>query len=215
MGTCSLLKRGPMKKIRFVGIVVGLLSGLIMGSVQGEELVRAKVALEIKSEGDSVWARSKDRITSRDKLRIYVIPAVDLQVYIVYTNFEKAVLMLNKRIAADTVLSLPEKGLFFQADGSKKQEGFTVVCSFGRQQELEAVFENDKTSYDKWKQVEKKLKTEGKLQISQSLEKPVPMAGAVRGVPKTGDSNDQIRNDLLTYSGKSVLVRRYVFDVQK
>lgn len=56
-------------------------------SVSAQELVQAKVALEIKGEGNAAWAGSHDRITSRDKLRIYVIPKTDLQVYVVYTNF--------------------------------------------------------------------------------------------------------------------------------
>jgi len=205
-----------MSRKGIVLVLVGMLSwGVSTIPVLAQGLVRAKVALEIKGEEGAVWARLHDRITSRDKLRIYVIPQTDLQVYVVYTNFEKAALMLNKRISGETVMSLPEKGLYFQADGSKKQEGFTVICAQGPLSDLDDLFVDDKTTYEKWKQVEEQLSAQGKVQIGQSLEKPVPMAGAVRGIPKTGDNDDQIRKDLLTYSGKSVLVRQYVLDVQK
>lgn len=122
---------------------------------------------------------------------------------------------MNKRIPGDKVLSLPEKGHYFQADGSTKQEGFTIVCSRESLMVLDDLFKEGKTTYQKWKKVEKQLSAQGKVQIGQSLEKPVPMAGAVRSIPKSGDHEGQIRKDLLTYSGKSVLVRRYVFDVQK
>lgn len=204
-----------MKIHKLVSLGVIALAALFLfaeNALASDEKVRAKIAIEIRTGDDSLWARSRDNITSEDKLRIVVIPRSDLHVYVVYSNFGQAQLLMHEEVPAESVLKLPAGNNFFQVDGSKPQEAFWVVCSPEPLTAFEDGFANNQTSHDKWEKLAESLYEKGGMDIAQKMKKPISMAGAVRSLDM---SEDQLKEDLLTFSGKSVLIKRFVFDVAK
>ncbi|CAI2718825.1 hypothetical protein [Nitrospina watsonii] len=204
-----------MKTHKLVSLGVLALAALFLfadNALSSDEKVRAKIAIEIRTDDDSVWARSRDNITSEDKLRIVVIPRSDLHVYVVYSNFGQAQLLAHEEVSAESVLKLPAGNNFFQVDGSKPQEAFWVVCSLEPLEAFEDGFANNQTSHDKWEKLAGSLYEKGGMDIAQKMKKPISMAGAVRSMDM---SEEHLKADLLTFSGKSVLIKRFVFDVAK
>ena len=61
--------------------------------VFAQEIVRAKIGIEILSGDRSVLAKSKARIKVGDQLRVYIVPEVDSHVYVIYSDQKDAVLL--------------------------------------------------------------------------------------------------------------------------
>lgn len=177
-----------------------------------DEKVRAKIAIQILTGEDSVWARANDKITSQDKLRVFVIPKSDQHVYVVYSNANLAQLLLHEKVPKETILKLPDGDHYFQVDGTRPQESFWVVCSPEPLKELEEQFADHQTSHENWEKVAAGLFEKGGMDIAQKMKKPISMAGTVRSLDM---SDDELKEDLLTFSGRSVLIKRFVFDVSE
>ncbi|MGP0567055.1 hypothetical protein ACTRW9_13590 [Nitrospina sp. 32_T5] len=191
-------------------IVLAALFLFVENAISDEDKVRAKIAIEIRSDDDSIWARARDNITSQDKLRIVVIPRTDLHVYVIYSNYEKAQLLLHEKVSGESVLKLPAGSNFFQVDGTRSQEAFWVVCSPEPLESLENDFSGREASHDRWEKMAEGLYDKGGLDIAEKMKKPISMAGAVRSLDM---SEDQLKEDLLTFTGQTVLIKRFVFDV--
>lgn len=177
-----------------------------------KDKVRAKIAIQVMTGDDSVWARARDKITTQDKLRVFVIPRTDLHVYVVYSNYSQAQLLLHEKISEDAILKLPDGDHYFQVDGTKPQEAFWVVCSPEPLKQFEEQFADNQTSHGNWEKMAAGLYDKGGMDIAQKMKKPISMAGAVRSLDM---SDDELKEDLLTFSGKSVLIKRFVFDVSE
>ncbi|MCF8721121.1 hypothetical protein [Nitrospina gracilis] len=191
-------------------IVLAAFFLFVENAVSDDDRVRAKIAIEIRSDDDSFWARARDNITAQDKLRIVVIPRSDLHVYVIYSNYEKAQLLLHEKVPGESVLKLPAGDNFFQVDGSKPQEAFWVVCSPAPLEDMEKGFSGRQASHDQWEKLAAGLYEKGGMDIAEKMKKPISMAGAVRSMDM---SEDQLKEDLLTFTGQTVLIKRFVFDV--
>ena len=62
--------------------------------------------------------------------------------------------------------------------------------------------------------MEQKLLEQGKIDLSQKPDKPFPIAGNVREI-SGGRKDDPFISGLPIYSGTTLLVKRYEFDVKK
>ena len=64
----------------------------------GQEVVRAKVGVQILSGDSSRLAKSKDRLKAGNQLRIYVMPEKDSYVYVINSDRKHAVLLNPKMV---------------------------------------------------------------------------------------------------------------------
>jgi hypothetical protein len=183
-----------------------------------QDRVRAKIGLQIKS-GDSItWAKNKDSIKVNDFLRVYVIPEEDAYIYLVYADKSTPVLLNSKtsknKVEKKTVAIFPSEGEFYQTDGASPFENFTVICSPKEIQEISTLFNSAKASRDNWLLLEEDLTKRSKIDMSEKPDKPFLIAGNVRGLDGE-KSRDTLLNELLTFSGKSFLVKRYEITIKK
>ena len=103
--------------------------------------------------------------------------------------------------------SLNSKGCYLYVDVGG---GSTELSIFKRGQRLES------ESFDIGTiRMKNDLVKQGGLKISEKMSKPLSMAGAVRGIGKNGKTDEQLQKNLLTFSGKTVLIKKFVLDVQK
>ena len=203
-----------------IGSVLCLCACLVMGIIalaSAQPRVRAKIGIRIQS-GDSIArAKAKHRITVSDLLRIYVIPEEDSYVYIVHADKKKAELLTHKRkteFKEEKIIISPSGDDFYQFDGKSKLEYFTIVVSPNEIEDLLDILYSGEVSYKKWIRLEKVLIKKSKINISKKSKKPFAIAGNVRSIerPMNGDS---FLKKLITFSGKSLLVKKYEFLVRK
>jgi hypothetical protein len=186
-----------------------------LSSVRAQERIRAKVAIQVKSGESVTRAKAKDRIKVDDKLRIYIIPEVDSYVYVIHTD-QKKVTLLNsgkdqRTLKKDLLLVLPSTDEFYQVDGNSDRELFTVICSPIELPELSTLPTEGEGIFTKWMTLEKSLIEKSKINLGEEGEKPLEIAGNVRGPLE----NDPFLSQLQIFSGNSLLVKRYEFNVKK
>lgn len=179
-----------------------------------EDLVRAKVGIQIRSGGESMRARTQDRLMKDDMLRIYVHPEKSCYVYVVHTDDSTPTLlnMVEQRIQG-SALVMPSLDEYYQVDGNSSNESFTIIVSPEELTDIADLFNKDVVSMSNWIEMERKLIEKGKIDLSEKTEKPFSLAGNVRGVGP--DESDPFMRDLQIYSGKSILVKKYEFGVKK
>ncbi len=182
--------------------------------------VRAKIGIRIQSGDTIVRAKTKERITTRDLLRLYIIPEEDSYVYIVHTD-KKSVNLLNEKgktqFKQGTIIIIPSDYSFdLRFDGANLRETLTIICSPTRLGDVETLlFKSVDVPYTKWVGLEKEMINKSKIPLGGKSEKPFPIAGSVRGIEGYGTPNDPFLKDLRIYSGKSLLVKKYEFTVKK
>ena len=196
----------------FIGVAL-IAYGTLPGLAQ-EMIVRAKIGILIKSGDQVIKAKSRDRLKAGDFVRIYVHPEVGSYVYVVHRD-KKTVSLLTRveqRIQSSTLV-LPSVQEFYQVDGQSPVETFTVICSPTEVKEISSMA-GSQMPLDRWVSLEKDLLKKGEIDLAQRSEKPFAIAGNVRGA---GDAagGDAFVKELQIFSGKSILVRQYEFNVQK
>ncbi len=203
-----------------IGSVFCLCACLVMGITSlapAQPRVRAKIGIRIQS-GDSIArAKAKQRITVGDLLRIYVIPEKDSYVYIVHTDKKTAELLTHKNKAEfkeEKMIISPSGDNFYQFDGKSKLEYFTIVVSPNEIEDLLDILYSGEVSYKKWIRLEKVLIKKSKINISKKSKKPFSIAGNVRSIGRSMHG-DSFLQELITFSGKSLLVKKYEFLVRK
>jgi len=180
-----------------------------------EEIVRAKIGIQIRSDDQIVSAKSQDDLNIDDLIRIYVHPEKMGYVYVIHTDLKDATLlnMIQQKIQSSTLV-MPSLREFYQIDGKSAHETFTIIISPDELAEVLKIFKDGSTTYNKWNKVEEPLVKKSKIDLSQLIDKPFSISGNVRSVK--GSSNlDPFVNELQIYSGKSILVKRYEFKVKK
>jgi len=184
-----------------------LLAGTMTSLALAEDRVQAKLGVEVKSGESSSWARSKDRVRVGDLLRIHVVPLSGAYVYVVHTNFETAMLLTEQWVPANSRLELPDGGSY-QVDGASSKERLIILCSPEKLTEVKEAFVSEEIPYSQWKSIEQDLNQKSKISLHEQVEKPVSMAGNVRGAPKG-------QKRLKVYSGKFLLLKSFEFNVKK
>lgn len=170
-----------------------------------ENIVRAKMGIMVQTGTKAWYAKSQERVAPGTKLRVYVHPEASAFVYVVHTDKKAVALLVQKRVRAEMLAVPSEKGVY-QIDGESAAELFTVVCSAGEVPELKSM-QDTPLSYGEWASLEKTLINRGKIELGQPMEKPIAIAGGVRG-----NLSDR---SLRTYSAKSLIVKKYEFSVKK
>jgi len=181
---------------------------------QAQDLVRAKIGMEIVSDGKSRPARARDRLKLGDSLRILVSPEDDAFVYVIYTDGETASLLnteqAEQKLQKDSLKVFPSLEDLYQPDGAEGEEKFTIIYSQNPLAEVTAVFNEGEAPHSKWLEVEEKLASKPQVLQAETVEKNLTMGGTVRG-----DRAEPLVNKLRTSSGKSVIVKQYQFHVKK
>ena len=167
-----------------------------------QESLQAQIGIEVKSGKRMTWARANERVHAGDFLRIHVMPAEPSYIYVVYTD-GKDVTLLNsqgsqtQRHQGD-VLILPSQDQFYQISAGSTEEHITVICSREKIQEIPDMSAHE-LSPQQWSALEEKLMKKSEIDLSSAIEKPMPTAGNTRGMK--------------SYTGKSLLVKKYAFQV--
>jgi hypothetical protein len=204
-----------LKILFLLSLSVFFINFIIYPALSQEEIVRAKIGVQIRSGERIIRAKSPDDLNILDLIRIYVHPEEMGYVYIIHTDLKEATLlnMVQQKIQSSTLV-MPSLQEFYQIDGNSSVETFTIIISPNELPEVLNVFKNGTTTYNKWIKVEEPLLQKSKIDLSQLVEKPFSISGNVRSV--TGSSNlDPFVNELQIYSGESILVKRYEFRVKK
>jgi hypothetical protein len=170
-----------------------------------ENIIRAKIGIMAQTGTKAWYAKSQERVAPGAKLRVYVHPEANAYVYVVHTDKKAVSLLVQKRVRAEMLVAPSEKGAY-QIDGESTTELFTVVCSAGEVPELSSM-QDKPVSYGEWASLEKTLIKRGKIELGQPMEKPIAIAGGVRG-----NLSDR---SLQTYSARSLIVKKYEFSVKK
>ncbi|MBU1712525.1 MAG: hypothetical protein KKD47_05410 [Proteobacteria bacterium] len=181
----------------------------------GENTVRAKIGIQISSGGAVEKAKSRDTLGTGDLLRIYVHPEANAYVYVVHSDLAEATLlnMVEQKIQSSTLV-MPSLLDYYQVDGKSSQETFTIICSPVALSQMAGLVKNGSLPHDQWVKIETGLVQKGKIDLSESAEKPFALAGNVREMGSAGNS-DSFAGGLQIFSGKGLLVKKYEFAVKK
>ena len=184
---------------------------------EAQDRVRAKVGIgiQVRPGEPMTSAKTTERVKMGDSLRVYVVPEGDAYVYVVH-NDGKNLSLLNAQNATTRVpggvpviLPAPEK--FYQIDGSSDRESITMICSPTEIRAVASLLNSPNMSQKNWLSLEKELLDKSKIDLSQPADKPFQIAGNVRSM----NNNDPFLNTLVIYSGKSLVTKKYDFQVQK
>lgn len=185
-----------------IGSILCLYAALFIatGSVVLAQDVRvsARLGIEVYSQGRVSWAKSHERITTRDKLRIYVAPKEEAYIYIVHTNGNTASLLLdiNRVAKANQLIILPNNSQFYQFDGTNRKESITIICSPKRRIDIWEMFPSKSAniSHTKWAEVEKNLVEASRIVLGKKTgpQKRLIIGGSVRNLQMVPDQvNDE------------------------
>ena len=180
-----------------------------------EKTVRAKIGIQIQSNGVTLKAKSKDQLSPGDLLRVYVSTDENFYVYVVHSDLSAASLLNTvENKGQNSLLVMPSAQDFYQVDGKSDQEIFTVICSPTEIYQMTDFVKKDSIPQMKWAEIEKALMQQGKIELSENTDKPFALAGNVRGI---GGSNgaDPFETALPIFSGKGLLVKKYEFSLKK
>jgi hypothetical protein len=184
-------------------------------AVVAQDRIRARVGIQVRSGGRTAPAQASETVKAGDFLRVYVVPEHDAYVYVVY-NDGKTLTLLNAQNTSTkaaqgvpVILPAPEK--FYQVNGESDRESITVICSPTEIREVASLLNSPHVPQKNWLSLEKELVDKSKIDLAQPTDKPFQTAGNVRFMK----SHDPFVNTLVLYSGKSLVVKKYDFQVQK
>lgn len=177
---------------RHAGIrsILCLCASLIMAASSvafAQDMVSARLGIQIHAQERVSWAKATERLTSSDKLRIYIAAKEDAYIYVVHTDERIARPLINeRRVKKDTLITLPsDDNQFFQFDGSNKKESITIICSLTRRVDILDLLKSGNVPHTKWTDVEKELVTASKIVLGgkPSSQKRILIGGSVRSLP--------------------------------
>ena len=210
------LKGGKMRLRAIISIIILAVYGFYaFAASAGENPMRAKIGIQIKSGGTVEKAKSRDALAPGDMLRIYVHPEANAYVYVVHSDITEATLlnMVEQKIQSSTLV-MPSLLDYYQVDGKSSQETFTIICSPVALSQMAGLVKTGSIPHAQWVKIETGLVEKGKIDLSESAEKPFALAGNVRGMDSV-DNPDTFAGGLQIFSGKGVLVKKYEFAVKK
>ena len=180
-----------------------------------QDRVRAKVGIQVRSGERTTSAKTTETVKTGDSLRVHVVPEDDAYVYVVHNNGKNLTLLnaqsATTRVTGGMPVTLPAPEKFYQIDGGSDGESITVICSPTEIREIASLVSTPNVSQQNWLSLEKALLDKSKIDWSQPTDKPFQIAGKVRSM----SSNDPFLNNLNIYSGKSLVAKKYTFQVQK
>jgi len=198
-------------------VTAALAGALVMGytAFAQQDLVRAKVGIQLKSGQTLSRAKASETIKAGDMLRIFVQPEADAWVYVVHTDAATASLLnLVRQQRQAVTIVMPSLQEFYEVDGKSPAEAFTVICSTGEIPEMAELVQKGSLDHKVWTAVEDKLTQKGRIELATQGEKPFALAGNVRGAGP-GAGEDPFAASLPIFSGNGVLVKKYAFGVKR
>jgi hypothetical protein len=199
------------KLINISIIFVATLSLMSVLNVSGQELVRAKVGMEILKGDEARPAKSRDRIKLGNQLRVLVVPEKESYVYVINSDRNNAFLLnkdqIGQRFPGKSLQVFPSLETHYKPDGKGSLESFTIIFSLTEINEITTLFATGTAPHDAWNTLEDKLTKKSKIVLDEKVDKPFSIAGTVR---KGLDSES-----LKVFSGNELLVKRYQFQVKK
>jgi hypothetical protein len=179
-----------------------------------QDRVRAKVGIQVRSGERTTPAKTTETVKTGASLRVYVVPENDAYVYIVHNDGQNLTLLnaqnATTKVTKGMLVAFPSLEQFYQIDGGSAKESITVLCSPTELREVASLFSTPHVTQQNWLSLEKALLDKSKIDLSQPTDKPFQIAGNVRSM-----SNDPFLNKLVIYSGKSLVAKKYDFQVQK
>lgn len=209
------------RSVLFWPLSIALLSSLwlctqFVAPAMAQDRVRAKVGIGIQARPGEPIAQAKttEMVKTGHFLRVYVVPEDDAYIYVVH-NDGKAPTLLNAPNAATKTskgspVTLPAADKFYQVDGGSDRESITVICSPTEIREVTKLFNTPNVAQKNWLSLEKELVDKSKIELAQQADRPFQIAGNVRSM-----NADPFLETLPISSGKSLVVKKYDFQVQK
>jgi len=156
-----------------------------------QERVRARIGIQIRSHDRIRWAKLRDRINTRDNLRIYVVPNEDAYLYVVHADQQTARPLLNDKLVKRNeviVLPSPFNDKFFSFDEPGNQESITIIYSSDRLVDVWDLLKSVAIPRARWRDVEEKLIETGKIVLGSRpddlvAKKRLVIGGLVRDFP--------------------------------
>ena len=180
-----------------------------------QDRVRAKVGVQVRSGDRTAPAKTTETVKTGDFLRVYVVPEGDAYVYVVHNDGKNPTLLnaqnATTKVTGGGLVTLPAPENFYQSDGGSDKESIVVLCSPTEIREVASLFSTPNVAQKNWLSLEKALLDKSKIDLSSPTDKPFQIAGNVRSM----SSNDPFVNTLVIYSGKSLVAKKYDFQVQK
>jgi hypothetical protein len=182
--------------------------------VAAQERVRAKVGIQVRSDEQSAPAKTTETVKAGAFLRVYVVPEDDAYVYVVHNDGTTPTLLnapdAHTRVPKGSLVTLPTPATFYQIDGASARESITVICSPTAIREVATLFRTTNVPQKNWTALEKELLEKSKIDVAQKTDKPFNIAGNVRSLGKDG-----LVDALQVFSGKTLVVKKYDFQIQK
>jgi len=182
--------------------------------MDGAEIVKGKIGIEIVKKNKSDLARKRNRITTEDKLRVYVAPDFKSFTYLISSDKKTAILLSpspkGQPKAKNGLKNFPGAKQYYQFDETSDIELLTVICSPKELKEVQALFESENVTYKKWAELEKNLIKKSKILASTEVGKEVQIGGFVQqGLRSAGSFEDKIP----IRRGNTLLIKNYEFRV--
>jgi hypothetical protein len=162
-------------------------------SGDASDSIKAKIAILHKAGDNYSSLRSKDRLRAGEMLRIFIEPVNKCYVYVVHADIKEATLLYgNDSPVVNNILLLPSESDYYVFDDSSPEERIIIFCSARKSAELEKLFNKKET-----------------ISRNDKTDKPFPIAGNVSAL------NDEFLDQVQTFVGKNVLIRKYEFEIKK
>ena len=191
------------KSCAFILPILSILLILFLGGdAICEDLIRAKIGVQIRSGDKVIRAKSRDRLKSGDYIRLYIHPEHSSYVYVIHSDQKQATLLntVRQSMQSSTVV-MPSLQQYYQVDGQSKVESFTIICSPSEIEELSKIFKEGGISHQDWEKMEKDLSSKSEIELTSNTKKPFAIAGNVRGAGND-IKGDPFSSELQIFSGK-------------
>ncbi len=184
---------------------------------QGQEFVRAKIGIKLRSRGKNLRAKAfEKRSRIGDRIQIYVMPEPDPAYIYVIRRDQDSVIRVNSQERTRSNENFLWKqsykidALFELRDRKSTQGYITIICSPKELPEIDEILSVQDGAYEKWLEYEQKLE-EAQIDMSAPISKPLNIGGTARELA----SGDFFLQKLPVTSGKSFVVKRYEFHIKK
>ena len=204
-----------------LAVIIGLPSlSFADGEMDGADIVRGKIGIEIINKGKSTPARKRSRITSQDRLKIYTVPEFKSYTYVISSDKKNATLLTSPQNGNAKVKEglniYPGPNQFYQFDENSDVELITVICSPTELKDVQELFASRTVSHENWEALEKKLIGKSRILISKDVDKQTQfiLSFAPQGLGGLRSSKSFV-DRIPVRKGSSLLIKKYEFRVFK
>ena len=200
-----------------LGFCVGIfLPEVVQSSDEDPAIVKGKIGIQISNEKRSVLAKKRNRITTEDRLQVYVSPEFDSYIYVINSN-KKTAQLLNPKLGGQTtsgkLKKYPAPNQFYQFDQDSDVEFITIVVSPNKMSAIEDLFAASEVSHDSWSDQEGKMVEASKAIVGKGVGQETQKGGVVQAQGEGFRSAGNFLDKIPTRKGKSFLIKKFEFQV--